>query len=115
MINLNFSVVIPSYNGLFFLKKSINSVLSQTYKMFEIIVIDNNSSDGSQNYIKSLKNNKIRLISTNNFGSIGKSRNIGIENARGDWISFLDSDDYWHPDKLNVTEKIIKENRYGFT
>lgn len=111
MKNVYFSVVIPSFNRIIYLKKSVNSVLCQTYKMFEIIVIDNNSIDGSQDYIKSLKNNKIKLISTNNFGSIAKSRNIGIENSIGNWISFLDSDDYWHPKKLqNVAETIIKEN-----
>lgn len=110
MNNLYFSVIIPSFNGIPYLKKSINSVLSQTYKMFEIIIIDNNSSDGSQDYIKSLKNSKIKLLSTDNFGSIAKSRNIGIENARGNWISFLDSDDYWHPEKLKlVANKIMDE------
>ena len=110
MNNLYFSVIIPSYNGIFYLKKCINSVLNQTYKMFEIIVIDNNSSDGSQDYIKSLKSSKIKLLITDNYGSIAKSRNIGIENAKGNWISFLDSDDYWHPDKLKlVAYKIINE------
>ena len=110
MINLYFSVVIPSFNRLSYLKKSVDSVLCQSYKMFEIIVIDNNSSDGSQDYIESLNNSKIRLLSTNNFGSIAKSRNIGIENAKGNWISFLDSDDYWHPDKLKyVSKKILEE------
>ena len=75
-----------------------------------IIIIDNNSNDGTQEYIKSLENNKIKLIHTINHGSIAKSRNIGIENAKGNWISFLDSDDYWHPDKLKiVAENIIKE------
>ena len=110
MNNLYFSVIIPSYNGIFYLKKCINSVLNQTYKMFEIIVIDNNSSDGSQDYIKSLKSSKIKLLITDNYGSIAKSRNIGIENAKGNWISFLDSDDYWHPEKLKlVADKIINE------
>ena len=99
-MNLFFSVVIPSFNRISYLKKSVNSVLYQSYKNFEIIVIDNNSSDGSQDYIKSLNNSKIKLLITDNFGSIAKSRNIGIENAKGNWISFLDSDDYWHPDKL---------------
>ena len=110
MMNIYFSVVIPSFNRLCYLKKSINSVLSQTYKIFEIIIIDNNSNDGTQEYIKSLENNKIKLIHTINHGSIAKSRNIGIENAKGNWISFLDSDDYWHPDKLKiVAENIMKE------
>ena len=110
MTDLYFSVVIPSFNRVNYLKKSVNSVLCQTYKKFEIIVIDNNSSDGSQNYIRSLKNPKIHLLSTNNFGSIAKSRNIGIENAKGNLIAFLDSDDYWHPDKLKyVSQKIMEE------
>ena len=62
MSNIFFSVVIPSYNQKSFLKKGIDSVLRQSYKKFEILVIDNNSTDGSQEYIQNLGNNKIKLI-----------------------------------------------------
>ena len=111
MSDIYFSVVIPSYNQREFLKQAINSVFNQRYKLFEIIVIDNKSNDGTQEYIKSLKSNKIRFIINENFGSISISRNIGIEESKGNWISFLDSDDYWHPDKLLIiNEKIKKEN-----
>ena len=111
MSSILFSVVIPSYNQKSFLKKAIDSVLRQSYKNFEIIVIDNNSTDSSQEYIQNLQNKKIKLIRTENFGSIAKSRNIGIENSKGDWISFLDSDDFWHHNKLElVKEEIYKSN-----
>jgi len=111
MNKINFSIVIPSYNRKNYLKKAIESVLNQSYEYYEIIVIDNNSIDGSQGYIKSLKRKNIILIITDNFGSIAKSRNIGIENSKGNWISFLDSDDFWHSKKLeNVKDKIFKES-----
>ena len=109
MKNEKFSVVIPSYNTKNYLKKAIDSVLNQTYQPFEIIIIDNNSIDGSQDYIKSLKNKRIKLFKIENFGSIAKSRNIGIEKSSGNWISFLDSDDYWHPQKLEQVREVIIE------
>ena len=112
MSNVYFSVVIPSYNQKSYLKKAINSVLRQTYKIFEIIVIDNNSVDGSYEYIQNLENNKIKLIRTENFGSIAKSRNIGIDHSKGNWISFLDSDDYWHPKKLEIVKEVIDKKNH---
>tara|TARA_B100000886_G_scaffold340295_1_gene309019 strand:+ start:5955 stop:6776 length:822 start_codon:yes stop_codon:yes gene_type:complete len=112
MSNIYFSVVIPSYNQKSFLEKAIDSVLSQTYKNFEIIVVDNNSNDSSQEYIQRLRNKKIKLIRTENFGSIAKSRNIGIEKSEGNWISFLDSDDFWHPKKLEIVKEEIDKNNF---
>ena len=112
MSNIYFSVVIPSYNQKSFLEKAIDSVLSQTYKNFEIIVVDNNSNDFSQEYIQRLRNKKIKLIRTENFGSIAKSRNIGIDQSEGNWISFLDSDDFWHPKKLETVKEEIDKNNF---
>ena len=112
MSNIFFSVVIPSYNQKSFLKKGIDSVLRQSYKKFEILVIDNNSTDGSQEYIQNLGNEKIKLINTENFGSIAQSRNIGIDQSKGNWISFLDSDDFWHPKKLELVKEEINKNNF---
>ena len=75
-------------------------------------MIDNNSTDSSQEYIQNLGNKKIKLINIENFGSIAKSRNIGIENSKGSWISFLDSDDFWHPNKLEIVKEKIDKNNF---
>lgn len=97
-----FSVVIPTYNHLHFLKRALRSVLRQTYDSFEIIVIDNQSTDGTSKYIEGLSDKRIKCLKTTNNGVIARSRNIGIESARGDWIAFLDSDDWWLPTKLEA-------------
>ena len=103
-----FSVVIPTYNQAKFLKIALRSVFSQTFKNFEIIVIDNYSNDKTHELLKKYKK-KIILKKIRNRGVIAKSRNLGIKLARGEWISFLDSDDYWSKNKLSEVYKIINE------
>ncbi len=90
-----------------FLKIAIKSVMKQRYKNFEIIIVDNFSSDGTDKYVKSLKNKKIKFFKIKNHGVIGKSRNIGIKKSKGEWIAFLDADDQWLPNKLFDINKII--------
>jgi glycosyltransferase involved in cell wall biosynthesis len=104
------SVVIPTYNSAPLLKKALLSVLNQTYQDFEVIIINNFSTDNTVEVVNSLNNGRVRLINFKNEGIIGKSRNVGIREARGDWIAFLDSDDRWYPEKLEVTVKAIGEN-----
>ena len=106
------SIIIPTYNRKSLLKRSIESVLNQTYKKFEIIIIDNNSSDGTYEYIKELNEDKIKFFKINNNGVIAKSRNYGIKKASGKFIAFLDSDDWWHHTKLEKCIKYI--NDYDF-
>ena len=103
-----FSVVIPTYNCAEYLKRALSSVFSQTYQDFEIIVIDNSSTDNTQNVIKSFDNQKLKVIRVNNKGIIGYSRNKGIEASKGTWIAFLDSDDRWLPEKFNSAEELAK-------
>ena len=105
-----FSVIIPTYNQCDFLKKAIESVLNQSLKNFEIIVIDNFSNDGTEKLLKSLKK-KIIFRKIRNLGVIAKSRNKGIKLAKGKWISFLDSDDIWTKDKLKENYKVIKNKK----
>ena len=97
-----FTVVIPTYNHEFFLKKAVNSVLNQTFDDYEIIIIDNYSDDKTEEYIKSLNNQKIRFFKIQNHGLLAKSRNLGIKEAKSDWIAFLDSDDLWYKDRLQI-------------
>ena len=103
------SIVIPTYNRVEELKRAVKSIYSQTFKNWEIIVIDNNSEDNTKEYIKELNNNKIKFFSTNNNGVIAKSRNIGIQKAKGTYLAFLDSDDWWDPRKLEISLKYLNQ------
>ena len=96
------SVVIPTYNNGIYLKKAINSVLNQTYQKFEIIVIDNHSKDETDKIMSNIKDDRIQYYKIHNNGVIAKSRNKGILLSNGDWIAFLDSDDWWTVDKLKT-------------
>jgi glycosyltransferase involved in cell wall biosynthesis len=101
------SILIPTYNHAQFLKDAINSVLEQTYKNVEIIVINNYSEDNTIEVVNIFQNKRIHLINFKNNGVIAASRNIGLKNANGDFIAFLDSDDIWKPSKLEKQLKIF--------
>ena len=107
------SIIIPTYNSEKYIKKCIDSVLEQTYQNYEIIIIDNHSTDATINIIKSYKTNKIKTFSINNNGQISLSRNLGIKNSNSDWIAFLDSDDAWYKDKLTLIMNNFT-NKYDF-
>ena len=94
------SVVIPTFNREKVLKRAIDSVVSQTYDNWELIIVDNNSTDNTENLVHSYKNPNIKLTSIDNDGVIGLSRNVGIQNSNGYLIAFLDSDDWWNSTKL---------------
>ncbi len=103
------SVVIPTYNRSEDLKRALDSVLSQTYKNFEVIVVDNNSTDGTDTMLESLNDQRIRLLKINNNGIIAASRNLGINASSGEWIAFLDSDDWWLPNKIEKSVYYINQ------
>ncbi len=103
-----FSIVIPTFNSADFLKRAISSVFAQSFKDFEIIVIDNSSKDHTNEVLESFNHPSLKMITVNNFGVIAYSRNIGIEHSNGQWIAFLDSDDVWGPEKLEKVRKIIE-------
>src|SRR5882762_3330329 len=90
-----FSVIIPSYNRAILLRSAIESVLSQRNRDFEIIVVDDGSSDGTLDYLKSL-GAKITTVRQPNRGP-GAARNLGARDATGTYLAFLDSDDLWFP------------------
>lgn len=97
------SVVIPCFNAERFLKMTIRSVLNQTYQNLQIIVVDDKSTDDSVSIVRQLMSEdaRIELIETQqNYGAPAGPRNIGVRAAKGKWIAFLDSDDIWHPKKL---------------
>ncbi len=98
--NSKISVIIPTYNRENLIAKSINSVLNQTYQNFEVIVIDDGSSDNTSEVIKQIHDNRIKYIKLTQRKGGSNARNIGIKKARGKYISFLDSDDILYPKKL---------------
>lgn len=105
------SVTIPVYNvEPNFIETAINSVLNQTYKNIEIIVVnDGSTNEYTLNYLKTLDNPKIRVINQENKG-LGGARNTGIENSTGDYIGFLDSDDWLDNNYYEVLCKLCEEN-----
>lgn len=103
------SVILPTYNHSHFLKSAIESVLSQTYKNWELIIIDNHSTDLTDEVINQFKDSRIKVFKVHNNGVIAVSRNIGISKASGFWIAFLDSDDWWVPEKLMTCLSLNKE------
>jgi len=104
------SIIIPTYNHAKFIGKALNSVKNQTYKNWEAIVIDNNSTDETNKILNNITDTRIKHIKIDNKGVIAKSRNIGINEANGEWIAFLDSDDFWTKDKLEICIKNINVN-----
>jgi len=103
------SIIIPTYNHANFLAKALESVINQTYRNWEAIVIDNHSTDGTSEIINKYKDTRIHCLKISNDGIIAKSRNLGINVAKGKWIAFLDSDDYWTKDKLEICIKNIDD------
>ncbi len=104
------SVVIPTYNHAHFLDKALQSVRQQTYTNWEALVVDNHSQDNTDEVIAALDDPRIRLLKIHNDGVIAASRNLGIREARGEWIAFLDSDDCWYPAKLETFARVRAED-----
>jgi len=104
------SIVIPTYNHAKFISKALKSVIDQTYENWEAIIIDNESVDETYKLINNFNDPRIKYFKISNDGVIAKSRNLGIKEAKGDWIAFLDSDDWWTKDKLEVCLSKISKN-----
>lgn len=94
------SIVVPNFNHGNYLKNMISSVIDQTFTNWEMIIVDNNSTDNSSFIINSFNDKRIQLVNINNKGIVAKSRNLGIKISKGEWIAFLDSDDFWFSEKL---------------
>jgi teichuronic acid biosynthesis glycosyltransferase TuaG len=94
------SIVMPTYNQDRFIGKAVASVLDQSYSNWELLVINNFSSDNTRQVVESFADKRIKLFDFANLGVIAASRNYGIKASAGTLLAFLDSDDYWHPEKL---------------
>lgn len=104
------SIVIPTFNHGHFLERAIKSILNQTFKDWEAIIIDNHSTDTTDQILESFNDPRIKHQKINNKGVIAVSRNKAISIARGEWIAFLDSDDWWVSDKLKICFNYINAN-----
>ena len=102
------SVVIPAYNAEAFLDKALDSVLAQTYRNLEVIVMDDGSMDQTANI--ALRREGVRCVSKPN-GGLSSARNEGIRQARGEYIAYLDADDYWYKEKIAKQVALMEENR----
>lgn len=106
---LKVSVVIPAHNAMTYLPETLESVLQQTFTDFEVLIVNDGSSDNIVEWAKSLKDKRIKLISQSNQG-VSKARNTAINAASAEYIAFLDADDLWQPTKLEKQVKFLDDN-----
>jgi glycosyltransferase involved in cell wall biosynthesis len=113
-MNILVSVILPVYNGSKFLEPCIKSVIKQTYKNFELIVIDDGSIDNSKEIIERCYCDKIKCFFKKNEG-VAKARNVGLKKAKGDIICFIDQDDMWDKDYLSFIVENMKNYDFIYT
>lgn len=101
-----FSIVIPLYNKQEFIQRAIDSILAQTFSDYEIIIIDDGSSDDSMEVVRRYDDVRIQVIQQENSG-VAAARNKGIATANREWVAFLDADDVWMPDHLQALKSLI--------
>lgn len=104
---VHFSVIIPVYNKEKFIEKAVDSVLNQTYEKFELIVIDDGSTDQSLVFLEKMNDKRIKVISQENQG-VSIARNNGVKQAQHEWIAFLDADDWWDLNFLSEMNQLIQ-------
>lgn len=96
------SIILPTYNRIKLLGMAIESILKQTYPYFELIIVDDGSTDGTEGFVSGIRDDRIRYHKLEKNSGQSKARNYGIAQARHDYIAFEDSDDFWHVNKLAV-------------
>lgn len=113
MIDGLVSVIMPSWNTSNFIAESIQSVIDQTYENWELIIVDDCSTDNTDDVVAKFTDKRIRYFKNEKNSGAALSRNRALREARGEWIAFLDSDDLWNPDKLE--HQINFMNEHGYT
>lgn len=109
------SVIMPAYNCEQYIAQSIQSIINQTYKNWELVVVDDQSSDNTVSVINQFDDERIQLIQLEKNSGAAIARNTAIEAAKGDFLAFLDSDDLWHAQKLEKQLIFMQGNDYDFT
>lgn len=109
------SIITPAFNSEKFIAETIQSVLAQTYQNWELLIVDDCSTDKTAEIISRFQDSRIKYF--HNYTNKGSafSRNLALQKAKGKWIAFLDSDDLWHPEKLEKQIEFMKKNNYRFS
>ncbi|NBD31401.1 MAG: FkbM family methyltransferase, partial [Cyanobacteria bacterium] len=106
------SIVMPAYNAESFIGEAINSVLAQTYQSWELIIVNDGSQDNTKQIIESFQDPRIICIDQENAGR-SNARNTALKHVRGDYVTFLDADDFYTPNNLELQVKFLQENQYA--
>ena len=109
------SIIMPNYNGAKYVKETIESVLAQTYTNWELLFVDDCSTDNSLEIVEKFQDERIHIFRNEKNSGAAVSRNFALNEAKGRWIAFLDSDDLWLPEKLEKQIDFMKTNGYAFT
>jgi glycosyltransferase involved in cell wall biosynthesis len=109
-MNPQVSIVIPTYNRAHLIGETIQSVIDQTFKDWEMIIVDDGSDDDTEEVVNAIASEKIHYFKIEHTGNLGKVRNYGIQKSKGVYIAFLDSDDLWKSEKLFVQIELLKKN-----
>ena len=110
------SIIMPSYNTARFIKETVESVLLQSYTNWELLIVDDCSTDDTDDVVAQLLgDSRIKYIKNSENSGAAESRNRALREAKGKWIAFLDSDDLWAPDKLEKQISFMKDNGYHFS
>lgn len=109
------SIIMPSWNTGKYISESIQSVLAQTYTNWELIIVDDCSTDNTDEVIANFYDKRIRYLKNTQNSGAALTRNRALREAKGEWIAFLDSDDIWLPEKLEKQIEFMKKNNYVFS
>lgn len=111
------SVVMPAYNAATYLPKTVQSVLDQTFKDFELLIIDDDSTDRTAEVGQQLAvtDSRIRFVHLDDNQGVANARNVGVAHAEGQYVAFLDSDDLWLPDKLKLQVAFMRQHQADFS
>ena len=107
------SIIMNCHNGEMYLRESIQSVINQTYKNWELIFWDNCSTDNSKNITKSFNDNRIKYFKSENFTSLGEARNLALSKISGEFVAFIDTDDLWMENKIKKQLPLFNNKKVG--
>ena len=109
------SIILPNYNSSKTIVKTVNSVFKQTYRNWELIIVDDNSDYKTKKILSRIKSNKIKIYYLNKNHGAGYCRNLAIKKSTSKYLAFIDSDDIWEKNKLKEQINFMKKNKYNFS